>query len=67
MGPMPPRMTDQKSAGRSRAAQRQYLKGVDQKCGAADMVAYCGKNKVLAFMGVAGDGGSGVHVLNCGY
>jgi hypothetical protein len=32
-------MTDQKRAGRSRAAQRQYLRGVDQKRGAADMMA----------------------------
>lgn len=37
MGPVAPMMTDQKSAGRSRAAQRQYLRGVDQKIG-ADMV-----------------------------
>lgn len=38
MGPAAPMMTDQKRAGRSRAAQRQYLRGVDQKKGAADMV-----------------------------
>lgn len=37
-GPAAPMMTDQKSAGRSRAAQRQYLRGVDQKSGAADML-----------------------------
>lgn len=38
MGPAAPMITDQKSAGRSRAAQRQYLRGVDQKTG-ADMMA----------------------------
>lgn len=38
-GPAAPMMTDQKRAGRSRAAQRQYLRGVDQKRGAADMMA----------------------------
>ena len=38
-GPAAPMTTDQKSAGFSRAAQRQYLRGVDQKRGAADMVA----------------------------
>lgn len=32
---MPPMKTDQNSAGFSRAAQRQYRKGVDQKWGAA--------------------------------
>ena len=37
-GPAAPIITDQKSAGRSRAAQRQYLRGVDQKSGAADIV-----------------------------
>lgn len=37
-GPAAPMMTDQKSAGRSRAAQRQYLRGADQKSGAVDMV-----------------------------
>jgi hypothetical protein len=31
-------MMDQKLAGRSRAAQRQYRRGVDQKCGAAGIV-----------------------------
>jgi hypothetical protein len=30
-------MTDQNSAGRSRAAQAQYLRGVDQKYGAGVM------------------------------
>lgn len=37
-GPAAPMMTDQKSAGFSRAAQRQYLRGVDQNRGAAVMV-----------------------------
>jgi hypothetical protein len=42
-GPAAPMMTDQKMAGRSRAAQRQYRRGVDQKCGAADIVVcVCG-------------------------
>ena len=40
-GPAAPMMTDQKMAGRSRAAQRQYRRGVDQKCGAADIVSVC--------------------------
>lgn len=35
---MPPITMDQKIAGFSRAAQRQYRNGVDQKCGAADIV-----------------------------
>lgn len=34
MGPAAPMTTDQKRAGRSRAAQRQYLRGADQKSGA---------------------------------
>lgn len=37
-GPAAPIMTDQKRAGRSRAAQLQYLRGADQKRGAADMM-----------------------------
>lgn len=32
-GPAAPIITDQKIAGRSRAAQRQYLNGADQKAG----------------------------------
>lgn len=38
MGPAAPMMTDQNNAGRSRAAQAQYLRGVDQKYGAGVMV-----------------------------
>jgi hypothetical protein len=34
IGPVAPTTTDQKKAGRSRAAQPQYLRGVDQKRGA---------------------------------
>lgn len=41
-GPENPIITDQNRAGFSRAAHRQYLKGVDQKCGADDIVA-CGR------------------------
>lgn len=37
-GPAKPMTTDQKRAGRSRDAQRKYLRGVAQKCGAADML-----------------------------
>jgi hypothetical protein len=37
-GPAAPMMTDQKRAGFSRAAQRQYLMGVDQNRGASDMM-----------------------------
>jgi hypothetical protein len=37
-GPVAPMTTDQKRAGRSRAAHRQYLRGVDQKMG-VDMVS----------------------------
>ena len=38
-GPRAPMTTEKKKAGRSRAAQRQYLRGVDQKRGVvADMV-----------------------------
>lgn len=38
-GPMEPMTTDQKYAGLSRAAQRQYLRGAAQKRGEVDMVA----------------------------
>jgi hypothetical protein len=38
-GPAAPTTTDQKKAGRSRAAQEQYLRGVDQKRG-ADMMSF---------------------------
>lgn len=52
-GPAAPMMTDQKRAGFSRAAQRQYLKGVDQNSG-ADMVSAVKKrqkNQAVDFLG----------------
>jgi len=42
IGPAAPTTTEQKKAGRSRAAQLQYLRGVDQKRG-ADMVKLSGE------------------------
>ena len=38
-GPAAPMITDQKYAGLSRAAQRQYRRGLAQKCGARGPVA----------------------------
>jgi len=46
-GPAAPTMTDQKRAGRSRAAQRQYRRGVDQKTGAADIVPILGQHSSI--------------------
>lgn len=59
-GPVAPIMTDQNRAGRSRAAQRQYLRGVDQKMGAADMMSLCVPNKGL-------EEGEGADLEDCTY
>lgn len=56
-GPAAPMMTDQKRAGRSRAAQRQYLRGVDQKRGAADDMM--GDILAAGERGLAGEGVEG--------